>query len=35
MFRTSVNYDPGHNILRQFDVWQIFRVTTSETSLDY
>ena len=28
-------YNPGHNILRHFDVWQNFRVTTSETNGDY
>ena len=27
-------YNPGHNILRHFDVWQNFRVTTSETNRD-
>ena len=29
------NYNPGHNSLRHFDVWQNFRVTTSETNRDY
>ena len=28
------NYNPGHNILRHFDVWQNFRVTTSEMNRD-
>ena len=28
-------YNPGHNILRHLDVWQNFRVTTSETNRDY
>ena len=31
----SENYNPGHNILRHFDVWQNFGVTTSETNRDY
>ena len=26
-------YNPGHNILWHFEVWQNFRVTTSETNL--
>ena len=26
-------YNPGHNILCYFEVWQNFRVTTSETNL--
>ena len=29
------NYNPGHNILRYFDVSPNFRVTTSETNCDY
>ena len=29
------DYNPGHNILRHFDVSQNFRVTTSETNRDY
>ena len=33
--KISFNYNPGHNILRHFDVWQNFRVTTSETNGDY
>ena len=28
-------YNPGHNILKHFDVWQNFRVTTSEMNRDY
>ena len=28
-------YNPGHNILRHFDVSQNVRVTTSETNRDY
>ena len=28
-------YNPDHNILRHFDVWQNFCVTTSETNRDY
>ena len=28
------SYSFGHNILRHFDVWQNFRVNTSETNLD-
>ena len=27
-------YNPGHNIVRYFDVRQNFRVTTSETNRD-
>ena len=30
-----LTYNPGHNILRHFDVWQNFRVSTSETNCDY
>ena len=29
-----VYYNPGHNILRHFDVCQNFRVTTNETNRD-
>ena len=29
------NYNPGHNTLRHFDVWQNFRVATSEANRDY
>ena len=28
-------YNPDHNILRHFDVWQNFRVATSETNRGY
>ena len=28
-------YNPGDNILRRFNVWQNFRVTTRETNRDY
>ena len=27
--------NPGHNIFRHFNVWQNFRITTSETNRDY
>ena len=32
---TALYYNPGHNILRYFDVWQNIRVTTSEKNRDY
>ena len=28
-------YNPGHNILRHFDVWKTFRITTSERNRSY
>ena len=32
-FETLTNYNPGHDILRLFDVWQNFLVTTSEKKI--
>ena len=31
----QTSYNPGHNILRHFDVQQNFRVITSQTNRDY
>ena len=33
--QSYLSYNPGHNILRHFDIWQNLGVTTSETIRDY